>query len=246
MKIVAYNTAHAMGVTKNTLQYISNPLRYVYAGSKNFYQQLTFFKKVKADIILLSETDTGSMRTNFINQPERIAQEVGFQEAFYATKYRPHSYLALTPIFRKLGSAILSKQPLLKTKKHYLSVGTKCLVLEAQVAPKITILNLHLPVIKRFRKRQLQELGHVVNSIKGEVIVGGDFNVFSGLSELEPLFKNTKLQLTNSNPKPTFPAWRPSRALDLFLATPKVQVIKSEVLLERSSDHLPIMLEIKI
>jgi endonuclease/exonuclease/phosphatase family metal-dependent hydrolase len=126
---------------------------------------------------------------------------------------------------------------------HHLRGSAKKLVVETML-PDLTILTIHLPLSKKGRRVHLQELAKTVNTHQGNIIIGGDFNLFYGTTELTDFLATTGLKAAGE-PQPTFPAAKPRFHLDLFLyrfvdttITPRVRTIDSKL-----SDHLPVLLE---
>ena len=91
-------------------------------------------------------------------------------------------FLRFIPILRKQANAIISKYKISNIKCHTLNKGAKRIVIEATIyCPKaVTLLLVHLALGRKTREKQLKELIKIVNSIKNNVILMGDFNTFNG------------------------------------------------------------------
>ena len=97
------------------------------------------------------------------------------------------------------------------------------------------------------REKQLKELIKIVNSIKNNVILMGDFNTFNGSCEIKQLLKMTNLKdsarLHHHTISSTQPSCRPKRRLDYVLTSKKIKVKHYEVLKYPFSDHMPVFVE---
>jgi len=158
-------------------------------------------------------------------------------------KYGPKSTLSKLPNFRKKSNAIFSRKKY-KIKRRFLKNGTKKLLYEISLPKDVTLFMTHFSLSRNTRKKQFTEIKKLIKSQK-KVIVCGDFNIFNGFKELEPLLSNTGLNIVGKNNK-TFPACNPKKALDLFLCSKKIKIKSCKVINKKLSDHLPVMLEIEI
>ena len=111
---------------------------------------------------------------------------------------------------------------------------------------EVVVVGVHLALMRKWRRRQLATIRDRLS--EGEVacsVVAGDFNEWSGDAGLEPL------ALTHDviSPGMSFHSSRPSAALDKFaygkLLDPVAAGVDGSVLARRSSDHLPIWLELR-
>jgi len=103
---------------------------------------------------------------------------------------------------------------------------------------------LHLALSRRARLQQLSIIGDIVNQFD-HAIVMGDLNAKVNSSEMQYLFKNTKLHEPIEETQ-TFPSWYPQHHIDHILVTSELEVVKVKVLKHVCSDHLPIMMEVKL
>lgn len=128
---------------------------------------------------------------------------------------------------------------------------------------KIRLMNLHLEAFdKEDRRLQVTKIAELVKENKID-IAAGDFNMLpvsaskrskfynddnyendpsydemtrSGLDEVVP----DEIYTKNESLYFTFPAWAPDRRLDYIWYTPRLKMMKAEVLPSASSDHLPL------
>jgi endonuclease/exonuclease/phosphatase family metal-dependent hydrolase len=156
------------------------------------------------------------------------------------------------PILKSQCNAIISKKNLKEIKYHLFHEGTKRVVIEASIncPKKVTLLLAHLSLYQKSRKKQIEELINIVNSIKNPVILMGDFNTFQGECEIRMLLEKTHLSdhssLDSYSLKMTQPTWHPKRRLDYILVSNKIKVKEYRVLNYPFSDHMPLYLEFRV
>ncbi len=187
------------------------------------------------DVVALQEIDGGSIRSGFINQVEYLADRAQF----------PYWYTQLNRDlgpFAQHGNGLLSRIAPLEMEDHKLPgaiPGRGAIVVRLPWGGEhVLLVLLHLSLGDRSRQRQLE---YVRGLIENEecVVVMGDMN-----SHLSELLFNSPLADTNLMPAeqvdPTYPAWRPSLAIDHVLVSPGLNIRDYEVLDCRLSDHRPI------
>jgi len=76
-------------------------------------------------------------------------------------------------------------------------------------------------------------------------VLMGDLNTEPGSAEMQQLFAKSTLQ-PPAQATPTFPSWKPRRALDHILTSPAIQLEKTWALPQAFSDHLPLAAEIRL
>jgi endonuclease/exonuclease/phosphatase family metal-dependent hydrolase len=78
------------------------------------------------------------------------------------------------------------------------------------------------------------------------VILGGDFNLLHGSSELQYLSHITDLQDVDPHKQPTFPSRMPKLKLDYLLAGQAIDIEKMEIPRIHLSDHLPLVCDFNV
>lgn len=196
------------------------------------------------DVACLLEVDQGSMRTETTGQTERLAQILEQNGHRYRArsdpKYGPDKLIGHLPIFRYMANGVLWNGDAAITP-HYLPPGTKQLVHRIRM-DDLTIYALHLPMIRHFRRKQLDGLADLIQG-EENVVVCGDFNTYWGRRELTPFLERTGLEI--HTPGKTSPTARPMLTLDLFLASPSLDVARCDTLDVHVSDHLPAVMEVE-
>ena len=193
------------------------------------------------DIVGLQETDAGSLRSNYINLTEYLADRAHF----------PHWYHQVN---RNLGHLAKHSNGLLSRIKPYeiesiklpgLIPGRQALIAKYGSGKEtLAVFVLHLALSKRARMRQLSKISELVN-LYDHAIVMGDLNCKVDSEEMRHLFATTRLHEPLEEVH-TFPSWRPQHHIDHILVTSELEVVEAKSLQHVCSDHLPIMMEVKL
>jgi endonuclease/exonuclease/phosphatase family metal-dependent hydrolase len=193
------------------------------------------------DIVGLQETDAGSLRSNYINITEYLAERAQF----------PHWYHQIN---RNLGHIAKHSNGLLSRLRPYevenirlpgLIPGRQAILAKyGSKKETLAVFVLHLALSKRARMRQLTMIAEKVNQYEHAVVMG-DLNCKVDSNELRHLFNETRLHEPLEELH-TFPSWRPQHHIDHILVTSELEVIKAKPVEHICSDHLPIMMEVKL
>lgn len=187
------------------------------------------------DLVALQEVDSGSLRSNYVNQVQFIADQARF----------PYWYTQLNRDLGRLaqhGNGLLSRIAPMEMQDHKLPgaiPGRGAIVARLPYGDEtVTVVLLHLSLGERSRRLQLEYVRRVIDG-EEHVVLMGDMN-----SHLAELLFDSPLARTSLRPagqaKPTYPAWRPLRALDHILVSPRLAIRDYEVLDCQLSDHRPI------
>lgn len=193
------------------------------------------------DIVALQEADAGSLRTAQLNQVAHLAARAGF----------PHWQTAVTRNLRPFAQhclGCLSRWPLQSVQQHALpgllpGRGALDAVIRAPGREPLRVIVTHLALARGVRTRQLAYLAALVEPGVDTVVLG-DLNCDGRELDAHPALRAAGLRSVHG--QPSFPSWRPSRALDHVLVSPTVEVIRGHVIEERLSDHLPVATEIRL
>lgn len=193
------------------------------------------------DVIGLQEADAGSMRSGFLNQTQYLAEASGLPFWSHQPNRRvshvAHSANGL--ISRAQPSEVLD-YPLpgrLGGRGVLLArYGTGREALRVAVA--------HLSLGPQARARQLAFIAELLDG-HPYVVLMGDLNCDPGSAELEMLVSRTALCAPHE-PPPTFPSWRPQRAIDHILVSADIAIEKLWTLPDAFSDHLPLAAQIRL
>ena len=250
-RVILYNIQYCAGLKGSFWEYFKfwnlfrSPkyLDYVIANE---------LKKYNPDIVGLVEVDTGSLRSRKKDETSYFMDFFGFSDKAEKVKYTKKglsSIMKVLPITRKQANAVISKREIEDVKYHYLSKGTKRVIIDVKFKrPKpFRILLVHLSLGKQSRKRQIKELIDIVNGIDDPFILMGDLNIFDGLKEIRELIRKTRLNYYHGLQRGyTQPTNKPTRALDLILASQDIDVKNYKILDLEYSDHLPVMIDFEI
>ncbi len=251
VRLICYNIEYCEGMEGLWYQYLEF-WKIFFPPKKLDLQLVQALKRMRPDILALIEVDTGSLRSRGKDEVRFIEKKLGMHSFVEKVKYPLQGWLKLfhhLPILDKQANALISRYKIEQIRYHVFHEGTKRMVIEAtiRIPQKITFLIAHLALGGGTRKKQIEELIKMVNSIKNPVILMGDFNTFHGEKEISDLLKKTHLKDRISLDKEslpfTEPAWHPSRRLDYILTSPKIKVKKYSVLNFHFSDHLPLMID---
>lgn len=240
---MVYNIAYGTGCPGGFSKQLLTIHRYIKTPQSHLDRIIKFINEVKADIVGLVEVDTGSYRTNFVNQVEAVANHLQHFH-FSSVKYGKRSLGRVLPIMNKQANAILTKKRLPKCKFHFFPTGFKKLILEVNING-IRFFLVHLALQRRVRANQLDFLLELAKG-GSPVIIAGDFNTFQGEKEIS--FFQEELDLVNPNAEglATYPSWKPKHQLDFILCSRKIKVKKFSIPDVRFSDHLPLILDFSV
>jgi endonuclease/exonuclease/phosphatase family metal-dependent hydrolase len=217
---------------------------YLRKTQKNIPELIDFIKSQNPDIVGLIEVDGGSRRAEGISQAKQIADGLG-HDFIFNVKYQKPLLTRHIPIIRRQGNAFLARDGILSQQVHYFERGIKRLVIEMELESIVFFL-VHLSISYRRRQEQLMELAALVKTCHKPVVVGGDFNIFFGIKELNDFLAATQLKSANHLNVFTFPSRKPRWELDFIFHSPQITVDRIEVLHSGLSDHLPLVCDFTI
>jgi endonuclease/exonuclease/phosphatase family metal-dependent hydrolase len=245
MRLLVYNIAYGTGAPEAFHHQLLTIHRYLRTPRTHLDRIINFIDESEADIIGLLEIDTGSYRTNYLNQVEVVASHL---KHYYhtSTKYGQRSMGRRLPIFKNQANAILTKEELPECQLHYLPVGFKKLIIEV-CFKGVKIYLVHLALQRRIRRKQLEHLVKLVRKEKDTpVIIAGDFNTFKGNGEVKILQHELSLINANNSNTPTYPSWNPRKQLDFIFCSKQININKFEVPEIKYSDHLPLIMDFSV
>jgi endonuclease/exonuclease/phosphatase family metal-dependent hydrolase len=241
MRFLLYNIRYGTGIGKRF--HLPVPYSgYLKRTNGNLRQIVDFIRLVSPDIIGLLEVDSGSYRSEKINQAEAIARELSHYHV-YQSKYPSDSVVQKVPLVNKQGNAFLTNQKIKSHTFHYFSEGVKRLVIELELE-EFNVFLVHLSLKFRHRQYQLQELHYMVTNVEKPIIVAGDFNVLWGDRELELFLAATGLQSANGKGEPSHPSRAPRRQLDYIFHSPGIKTTNFQIPQVKLSDHVPLVCDI--
>ena len=193
------------------------------------------------DVIGLQETDAGSLRSGFLNQTRYLAETSGMP--FWS--HQPNR-----PVARLAHSAngLISRfepQAVIDYPLPSRIPGRGALLARfGDGDDSLAVMIAHLSQSAQARARQLAFIAEVLQDHPHAILMG-DLNTDARSVEMNHLFAHSNLQPPDL-PIPTFPSWKPKRALDHILTSPGIALEKVWTLPQAFSDHLPVAAEIRL
>lgn len=241
LRLLSYNVQ--IGIPSGKYRhYFTNSWKHVlpFSERKNNLGKIAEFV-ADFDIVGLLELDAGSIRSEFVHQPEYLAEKAGFPYCYH----RVNRDLG---IVAQHSLAILSRYEASKVVQHTLPSripGRGALEVHFGVGDDTMVVVLaHLSLSARARKRQLEYIAGIIKPYRHAVVMG-DLNSAIASSEMQGLLESTSLS-TPETEFHTYPSWRPRVAYDHILVTPEIKLGESEVFGINHSDHLPVAMEVEM
>ncbi len=193
------------------------------------------------DIVGLQESDPGSLRSGFTNQTHYLAQRGGFD-------YWSHQPNRSVGGFASSANGLLSKLEPVDVTDHPLPgriAGRGVLLARfGDGDDGLTVAIAHLSLGATSRRTQIAFIAELLHGQRNVVLMG-DFNCLPDRPEMELLYRRTQLQPPASC-VPTFPSWRPHKAIDHILVSSPLVLRGMRALPAALSDHLALSIEIDV
>jgi len=188
----------------------------------------------KPDIIFLMEIQ---------DYPELRSVAKAYPLARIDKKYAGTGFVGNLPWLKYNANGLFARQNYTH-RAQMLSAGIKRLLHSVDIGDDIRFLLGHFALSSRARARQFAEVAHMHPDKR--IIVAGDFNVFGGFDELQPLMHARDLKSVTSEGHTTYPTTRPRYALDLVLV-PKEYTASFRVRRDIcASDHHPVVCTVSL
>jgi hypothetical protein len=239
-RILLFNVGYATALDGSLRNYFLRFYRYLYTPR-------TIIRKVRQAIYHLMEREKPDVCC-FVE----IHRKIGcvphphiYTCSDIDNKYGLHSILRRLPFFRDNCNGFFAKGDL-AFEKYYFKNGTKKLIYEIRLRDDVSLFLAHFSLERKVRQKQFVELREIIKSCKNAILCG-DFNIFDGRAEVEALAEACEMRIVNSPTESTFPAFHPSKTLDLFLCPKNIRFAEAKVLKGiHASDHLPVLLEMEL
>ena len=193
------------------------------------------------DIVGLQESDPGSLRSGFTNQTHYLAQRGGFA-------YWSHQPNRRVGGVASSANGLLSKLEPVEVHDHPLPGRVRGRgVLLARFGDDdagLTVAISHLSLGANSRRSQLAFIAELLHGYPHAVLMG-DFNCDPEQPEMQLLYQRTHLQPPTCT-VPTFPSWRPMRAIDHILVTGSLGNLGARAFPAAHSDHLALSIELDV
>ncbi|MES2403441.1 MAG: endonuclease/exonuclease/phosphatase family protein [Pseudomonadota bacterium] len=193
------------------------------------------------DVIGLQEADAGSIRSGFLNQTRYLAETSGLP-------YWSHQPNRRLSNVSHTANGLISRNPPNEVLDYPLPgrLGGRGVLMAryGEGRDALTVAVAHLSLGTQSRVRQIDFIAELLQGPRNVVLMG-DFNCQPDSPELRSLFARTALA-PPTDPAPTFPSWRPQRAIDHILVSSGIAVERMWTLPAAFSDHLPLAAEIRV
>ncbi|HHS83528.1 MAG TPA: EEP domain-containing protein [Gammaproteobacteria bacterium] len=241
LRLLSYNIQVGIS-TQRPRHYLTKSWRHILPHSERF-SNLDHIAHLlhDYDIVGLQEVDAGSLRSNFINLTEYLADKAGFPFWHHRVNRRLGKFAQhATGLLSRIRPAKVAEQrlPGLIPGRGFTAA------LYGHGEESLVVFNIHLALSRRVRLEQISYLADLINQYP-HVILMGDMNCQPDSPELCYLFDRTRLREPLEKFH-TFPSWQPNRNIDHILVTPELEVRQARVLKHSYSDHLPISMELTV
>ncbi len=193
------------------------------------------------DIVGLQEADPGSLRSGFTNQTHYLAQRAGFN-------YWSHQPNRRMGGVASSANGLLSRLEPVEVQDHALPgrIGGRGVLLarfgDGREGLAVAVAHLSLGVGSRMS--QLDFIADLLADYPNAVLMG-DFNCKAERPEMQVLYRKTRLQPPGCL-VPTFPSWRPDRAIDHILVSDSLRTIETGAVAAAHSDHLAVEMQVEV
>lgn len=193
------------------------------------------------DVIGLQESDAGSLRSGFLNQTRYLAEAASMPYWSFQGN-RPIGHLSHT------ANGLISRLQPIEVLDYPLPgrIAGRGVMLATfpHGDSTLAIAIAHLSLGTQARTRQLDFIAELLSGHPLAVLMG-DLNTTATSPEMQRLFRRTQLA-PPAVPQPTFPSWRPQRAIDHILVSSDLQLERVWTLAAAFSDHLPLAADIRL
>lgn len=193
------------------------------------------------DIVGLQEADPGSLRSGFTNQTHYLAERAGFD-------YWTHQPNRNVGRVASSANGLLSRLEPVEVSDHALPgriSGRGVLVARFGDGDEgLTVAVAHLSLGANSRRAQLSFIAELLSDHPHAVLMG-DFNCMPDTPEMDVLYRHTRLRPPQHR-IPTFPSWRPQRAIDHILISEALVAEDARAMPAANSDHLALAMNIDV
>jgi endonuclease/exonuclease/phosphatase family metal-dependent hydrolase len=193
------------------------------------------------DIVGLQEADPGSLRSGFTNQTHYLAEQGRFD-------YWSHQPNRNVGRVASSANGLLSRLEPVEVSDHALPgrIGGRGVLLArfGDGDQGLVVAVAHLSLGSTSRRAQLAFIAELLAEHPHAVLMG-DFNCVPDRPEMELLYNHTYLR-PPAFCVPTFPSWRPQRAIDHILVSEKLAFADARAIPAAFSDHLALAMSIDV
>ena len=211
------------------------------AGNKRLSLDTIARMASQHDIVGLQEADPGSLRSGFTNQTHYLAEQGGFD-------YWSHQPNRSVGGVASSANGLLSRLEPIEVNDHALPgrISGRGVLLAhfGRGDAGLVVAVAHLSLGAASRRAQLAFIAELLVG-HPHVALMGDFNCVPDVPEMELLYSRTYLR-PPAFCVPTFPSWRPQRAIDHILLSEGLSGTDARAIPAASSDHLALAMSIDV
>ncbi|RME87310.1 MAG: hypothetical protein D6771_00680 [Zetaproteobacteria bacterium] len=194
-----------------------------------------------ADIVAVQEADAGSLRVAGRDLLHELGRLGSWTYSAAMTTRRWGAWAAIC-----IG--VLSRWPIVHTEAHRLPGsrhGRGAIVAQIRTPiGEIAVICTHWSLRERARLVQAETTAAIARSLSAPVVLMGDLNCTPAGTAYRRLCEQANLHGLRAAP-PTWPSWRPRRAIDHILCSPELRCVEAHTLHTRFSDHLPLVARLR-
>ncbi|MBB3999192.1 endonuclease/exonuclease/phosphatase family protein [Aureimonas pseudogalii] len=246
LRIVYANLGYSREIDGSIGHHVRRGHRHVFTSKRVQLRSLAAVRErlraLRPDLSCFVEIDRGSLTNGFFDQLPAL-QEDHHTTVRIDNKYGADKRFGRLSVSVGKSNAFLATRPLDCTAR-YLSAGKKRLVYDIEMSG-VRVLVAHLSLRYRIRCIQIAELATWVGERETPTVVVGDFNLFRGARELEPLLRDGRLVHANAQAGPTFRLGPYRATLDTCLLSPILRErAEVEIIDQPFSDHQMIKVDL--
>lgn len=206
-------------------------------GKESLESIIEEIKDSKAHIIALQEVDYHMPRSRFKDQAREIASALGFYYVYGET---------INVLGIKYGNAIISVYPIIEHQniRLYSASVEKRAILKSKISIDgdiYHVLNTHLGLKADERQRQIEEINAIVENLKGNIILMGDFNEQVYIPEggfiSDRLMDTAVIKKKEHLNTYAFYSDLPNARIDRIYVSGNIEVVDHFVMPSKTSDH---------
>lgn len=242
LRILSFNI-QAGNATRRYRDYVTHSWKHVWPDSgkqRNLAALVPWLEDY--DLVGLQEADGGSLRSGFLNQARYLAETAAFP--FWTQQGNRR----VGPIAHSTN-CLLSRLPIGDAEDHPLPGRIRgrgaLLARVGEGEHSLAVIIAHLSLGPKSRKPQWDLISELVADA-GKVVLMGDFNCAPEDRDFAAFRERSGLRHADGCAPPTFPSWRPRRAIDHVLVSKDLQVDDCRALPLTLSDHLPVAVTVSI
>lgn len=246
-RIVYANLGYSREIDGSLGHHFKRAHHHIYTPRDAQMRSLNFVKEtlrgLRPDLSCFVEIDRGSLTNGFFDQLP-VLREDHHETVQIDSKYALERKFRRFSISKGKSNAFLASQPL-DFQARYLDYGKKRLVYDIDIEG-IRVLIAHCSLLYRVREKQFEQIAEWTRERDVPTVVMGDFNIFRGCRELEPLLHDERFIHLNEALGPTFRLGPYQANLDTCLVSPDIRGrCALEIINQPFSDHQMLKIDIR-